>query len=73
MSNILTGDQFTDAINRALKGLILKATEEEVEEAKKRLDMRIPEIAAQIAVTVQKALNPLDDNTIIQVRVRPRL
>ena len=41
-----------DQVMTALKAIVERAVREEIEEAKKRLDTRIPAMAAEIGMTV---------------------
>lgn len=66
-------DRFEAMLQRFVKDQVARLVQDEVDEAKKRMDARVPELAARIAVSVSSMLNDRDMESVIQIRVKPKL
>ena len=69
----VTSNKFEDALRAAIEDHVRKAVAEAVEQAKKDLDAKIPELTASIGVTLQRAFSATDNEAIIQIRLRHNL
>lgn len=65
----VNGENIEKAIQAAIKAEISRAVDEEVQAAKTRLEERIPQLAAQIAISVQSYFDAMGADTVLQIRV----
>jgi hypothetical protein len=61
------------AIESAIKTFIAEEAQKAVQEVKRKLDERLPEITAQIGVSVAQVMNSADIDSVIQIRLRPSI
>ena len=71
MAQVVTLEQFDDAIRKALNERIAAATKEAVEKAKDEIDAKITAITAEVAVAVQRYFDVRGDKAVIQIEVFP--
>jgi len=69
MAQVVTLEQFDDAIRKALNERIAAATKEAVEKAKDEIDAKITAITAEVAV--QRYFDVRGDKAVIQIEVFP--
>lgn len=68
--NTTVGD-LQEAISAAVKQYVASAATQAIEDAKRELDAKIPEIVAAVAISVQSFLEAHDNAAVIQIRVSP--
>ena len=66
-----TDNQLELAIRRAINERLTEITQEEVEEVKKRLEKKVPEIIAGVALRLQQNFNvmQMQNEMVLQVRL----
>lgn len=66
----ITTSMIEKALQDAIKSIMDKAVEEEFQEAKKRLEARMPALQSEVAVTVQRFFDATPDKSEAVMMIR---